>query len=153
MNYQQTNPQQNGDETFLKMLISYVKIVDICKNRMSDKVFRKDLNYLFWNKHMIKLMYFIPELTMGDRKLILNLMKSSGPFLRIDKTHKIDRSLKKSIQRSNALRRIEIAVYANALGAHLIVLRRKISDSRFGKIIKHPKRFIKNPVRFLKSLH
>ena len=72
------------------MLISYVKIVDICKNRMSDKVFRKDLNYLFWNKHMIKLMYFIPELTMGDRNLILNLMKSSGPFLRIDKTHKID---------------------------------------------------------------
>ena len=132
-----------NSETLLKMLISYVKIVDICKNRMSDKVFRKDLNYLFWNKHMIKLMYFIPELTMGDRKLILNLMKSSGPFLRIDKTHKIDRSLKKSIQRSNALRRIEIAVYANALGAHLIVLRRKISDSRFGKIIKHPKRFMR----------
>ena len=144
---------RNNTENLKKMIRSYIKLVVLCKERMNDLQYNQELNYGFWNRHMAYLMRYISELPYAERRVVLSELKAAKPYLPVNKStsKNLGKSLKNSIRRSNILRRIEVAIYANRIGAHLISIRRKLEDTALGYIIKHPRRFLKNPVGFIKS--
>ena len=142
-------------KTRINLINSYYRIVVICRDRMFDAGYNKTLVYNFWRKHMFYLMRYLPELPYQLRCEWLRKIKKSKPYLRVTKQNKnqIKPSLRRKMRWASMFRHAEIIVYANRIGARLLVARRKCTDSAIAHIIKHPKRFIKNPVRFLKSNH
>ena len=145
---------RNNTENLKKMIRSYIKLVVLCKTRMEDPQYNAKLNYEFWNRHMAYILRYISELPYNERRVVLSELKASKPYLPVNKTNRnrIDKSIIRSIRRSNTLRRIEVANYANHIGAHLISARRKLEDTALGYIIKHPRRVIKNPIGFIKTM-
>ena len=140
--------------TKLNMIRSYCKIVFMCRDRMFDSTYKKDLIYPFWCKHMFYLMRYIPELPYKKRCETLSLLKKEKPYLYVNKNNKeqMVASLRRKIKVSSLFRHFEIIIYANRIGAHLMIVRRKLTDTKFAYILKHPKRFIQHPFRFLKSI-
>lgn len=139
--------------TKLNMIDSYCKIVCLCRDRMFDNTYKKDLIFPFWCKHMFYLIRYIPELPYKNRYQILLLLKKLKPYLYVNKNNRehINASLQRKIKASSLFRHFEIIIYANRLGAHLIIMRRKFTDTLLAHILKHPKRFINHPFRFIKS--
>lgn len=144
-----TNPA-----THHKMMNSFIKILGVCKERMNDSAYSKELNYKLWTKNFARLFFYIPEEPYPDRLQLLVKLRNSKPYLRITKENKetIEKTLRRSIRRSSNFRHFEIMLYANALGAHLIVARRKFYDTKISYILRHPRRLLKNPKGLLVSL-
>ena len=124
---------------------SLIRLMAICKDRCSDASYSGKLNYEFWNVHVRYLLRNIPLLDYPVRYQTLLEVKRSKPYLWVNKKSgaPIDPKLQGKIKRSSFFRRLEINVYANRLGAHLIVLRRKITDTKLFYAIKHPRRVLK----------
>lgn len=141
--------------THNKMMNSFIKILGICKERMNDFTYSKRLNYELWHKNVARLFYYVPEEAYPDRLELLVKLRKSKPYLKISKSNKniIEKSLRKEIRRSSRFRHFEIVIYSNAFGARLIVARRKFFDTKLSYILRHPKRFLKDPSGCIKKLN
>ena len=140
--------------THNKMMNSFIKILGVCKERMNDSAYSKKLNYGLWQKNIARLFYYIPEEAYPNRLELLVKLRKSKPYLKISKSNKntIEKSLRKEIRRSSRFRHFEIVIYSNAFGARLIVARRKFFDTKLSYILRHPKRFLKDPSGCIKKL-
>ena len=132
---------------------SYTKIAAIFRDRMFDSEYDKTYVYRFWCTHMFYLMRYLPNLPHRIRCEKLRILKNSKPYLRINKLNRgqIKFSLRGKMRVASMFRHMEIIIYANSMGARLLVARRNLLDSTAARILKHPRRFIKHPVRFVKS--
>lgn len=139
--------------THNKMMNSFIKILGVCKERMNDSAYSKKLNYGLWQKNIARLFYYIPEEAYPNRLELLVKLRKSKPYLKISKSNKntIEKSLRKEIRRSSRFRHFEIVIYSNAFGARLIVARRKFFDTKLSYILRHPRRFLKNPIGFMRT--
>lgn len=143
-----TNPVNHN-----KMMNSFIIILGVCKERMNDFTYSKKLNYGLWQKNIARLFYYIPEEAYPNRLELLVKLRKSKPYLKISKSNKntIEKSLRKEIRRSSRFRHFEIVIYSNAFGARLIVARRKFFDTKLSYILRHPRRFLKNPIGFMRT--
>ena len=139
-----------------KILSSYINIVIICKNRVGDKSYDKQINYDFWNNHMRFFLRFVPELPYKERLIYLRKVKKAEPYLYIrnkqpDKTD-IPKELFKRMKRMSRFRRFETIIYANAFGAHLIRFRQLILSGKISYVLTHPQR-VPRVIKNLKKSH
>jgi len=145
-----TNPVTHN-----KMMNSFIKILGVCKERMNDSAYSKKLNYELWQKNVARLFFYIPEEAYPNRLELLVKLRKSKPYLKISKSNKntIEKSLRRNIRRSSRFRHFEIVIYSNALGARMIVARRKFYDTKISYILRHPKRFLNDPSGCIKKLN
>lgn len=143
-----TNPVTHN-----KMMNSFIKILGVCKERMNDSAYSKKLNYELWQKNVARLFFNIPEEAYPHRLELLVKLRKSKPYLKISKSNKntIEKSLRRNIRRSSGFRHFEIVIYSNALGARMIVARRKFYDTKISYVLRHPRRFLKNPIGFMRT--
>ena len=143
-----TNPVTHN-----KMMNSFIKILGVCKERMNDSAYSKKLNYELWQKNIARLFFYIPEEAYPNRLELLVKLRKSKPYLKISKSNKntIEKSLRRNIRRSSGFRHFEIVIYSNALGARMIVARRKFYDTKISYVLRHPRRFLKNPIGFMRT--
>ena len=145
-----TNPVTHN-----KMMNSFIKILGVCKERMNDSAYSKKLNYELWQKNIARLFFYIPEEAYPNRLELLVKLRKSKPYLKISKSNKntIEKSLRRNIRRSSGFRHFEIVIYSNALGARMIVARRKFYDTKISYVLRHPKRFLNDPSGCIKKLN
>lgn len=139
--------------THNKMMNSFIKILGVCKERMNDTAYSKKLNYELWQKNVARLFFYIPEEAYPNRLELLVKLRKSKPYLKISKRNKntIEKSLRRNIRRSSGFRHFEIVIYSNALGARMIVARRKFYDTKISYVLRHPRRLLKNPIGFMRT--
>lgn len=152
--YSGTAIDRSNPETHKKTMESLIKILGISKERMNDSTYSKAINYELWKKNIARLFLYLPEGLYPDRLELLIKLRKSKPYLTISKNNNdtIEKSLRRKIKCSSSFRHFEIIIYANRIGAHLIVARRKFYDTKIGYILRHPRRLMRNPVVFIRSL-
>ena len=142
------------DHILRTRLLSTIKILKIAKSKFDDPIYNKEETFQLWKQHIVSFLKNDPKMNYSDRKELLLRLKAESPWLNNLKPEMIKNVNTRVYHKAkmySAVKHFEILFYANSVGAHLICLRRKLSDTFFIYYLRHPRRFLRHPIGSVKA--
>lgn len=140
-------------ENIKKICNSYILLFSILKGRINDSIYKKSITFDLWRRFHRRYYRLVSVLPYNYRRELYHNLKNSRPYLIPEKNcfDKKEVSFYRKIKRKTYVKRISVTFFATRIGAHIAYLIRKLSDTKLFYCLKHPKRFLKHPIKSLKS--
>ena len=149
------NPDSVTNTTNEKNLINCINSlftsIALMKERYSDPVFRNAITLEFWANSVGGLLNELPKLEPNEARVYEKRAAASDvcPKIKPGELKKEERKTARTIRRRAACYRFFIFFLRYRIGHTLLTVRKKYHNSTLGYILTHPRRFIKNPKKYL----